>query len=171
MRALLLGRYQPFHKGHLNVIKEISKEFYVIIAMGSAQESHKIKNPFTAGERFLMISETLKNEGISNYYLIPIEDINRYPIWVSHVESLVPKFDIVFTRNPLTKLLFSEKGYNVKQQIEFDRKKYSGKEVRRRMISNENWKELLPMPVVKIIDEIDGVNRLIDISRMDGINV
>ncbi len=170
MRALLLGRYQPFHKGHLNVIKDISKNYWVIIAMGSAQESHKIKNPFSAGERYLMISESLKVEGISNFSLIPIEDLNRYPLWVSHVESLTPKFDIVFTRNPLTKLLFSEKGYTIKEQIQYHREKYSGKEVRRRIISDEHWQELIPKPVIKIIEEINGVQRLKEISKMDEYN-
>lgn len=166
MRALLLGRFQPFHNGHLNVIKDISKNYQVIIAMGSAQVSHKIKNPFTAGERYQMIFESLKVESISNYYLIPIQDINRYPLWVSHVESLTPNFDVVFTRNPLTKLLFSEKNYKVKEQIQYDREKYSGKEVRRRMIANENWQELVPKAVTLIINKIDGVNRLKKISKM-----
>ena len=170
MRALLLGRFQPFHRGHLNVIKDISKNYWVIIAMGSAQESHKLKNPFTAGERYKMISESLKDEGIRNYYLIPIEDINRYALWVSHVESLTPKFDVVFTRNPLTKQLFSERGYKVIEHIEYDREKYSGKEARRRMIADENWKELVPKAVVKIIKEIDGVNRLKKISKMEEYN-
>ncbi|MBP7820288.1 MAG: adenylyltransferase/cytidyltransferase family protein, partial [Candidatus Methanofastidiosum sp.] len=54
MRALYIGRFQPFHLGHLHVVKLIlnsSKE--IIIAIGSSQVSHTIQNPFTAGERFL----------------------------------------------------------------------------------------------------------------------
>ncbi|MEM2915309.1 MAG: adenylyltransferase/cytidyltransferase family protein, partial [Candidatus Bathyarchaeia archaeon] len=55
-RALYVGRFQPFHLGHLEAVKYMlrnSKE--VIIVIGSAQESHTLTNPFTAGERVYMI--------------------------------------------------------------------------------------------------------------------
>ncbi|EQD45121.1 nicotinamide-nucleotide adenylyltransferase, partial [mine drainage metagenome] len=52
MRAFVVGRFQPFHNGHLHVIKEILSQYSsVIIGIGSAQYSHTMENPFTAGER------------------------------------------------------------------------------------------------------------------------
>ena len=85
----------------------------MIIGIGSAQYSHTLKDPFTAGERHLMISTTLEQEGIYQFYLVPIEDVNSNPLWVAHVESLTPKFNKVYTNNPLVGRLFREKGYNV----------------------------------------------------------
>jgi nicotinamide-nucleotide adenylyltransferase len=163
-RALLIGRYQPFHKGHLKAIQEISSEGYrLVIAVGSAQISHTVDNPFTAGERHLMIAEALETEGVRNFEIIPIMDINRYAIWVSHVESLVPPIDVVFSNNPLTKRLFSEKGYAVKAQKLYDRDKYSGTEVRRRILAGENWQELVPDVVVKIIENFNGIERITEL--------
>jgi nicotinamide-nucleotide adenylyltransferase len=160
-RALLIGRYQPFHNGHLKAIQEIVGEgFSVVIAVGSAQLSHTLENPFTAGERHLMIAETLEAEGIHNYEIIPIIDINRYAIWVSHVESLVPPIDVVFSNNTLTTRLFSEKNYEVRAQKWYERKIYSGTEVRRRMLAGENWQDLVPEAVVKVIDDIKGTERI-----------
>ena len=52
MRALYIGRFQPFHLGHLHIVKyilEVSKE--VIIAIGSSG-SHTVHNPFTAERDF-----------------------------------------------------------------------------------------------------------------------
>jgi nicotinamide-nucleotide adenylyltransferase len=165
-RALLIGRYQPFHKGHLKAIQEISDEEYrLVIAVGSAQISHTIDNPFTAGERYLMIADALEAEGIPNFEIIPIMDINRYAIWVSHVESLVPPIDIVFSNNLLTKRLFSEKGYEVKAQKLYDREKYSGTEVRRRILAGENWQELVPESVVKIIEKVNGIERITELDE------
>jgi len=111
MRALLLGRFQPFHNGHLKVVKDIAKEAeYLVIAIGSAQYSHSKENPFTAGERYTMITKALKSEGIENYHIVTIEDLHRYAAWVSHVVSHTPKFDVIYAHNPLSIRLFKEGG-------------------------------------------------------------
>ena len=160
LRALFIGRFSPFHNGHLKVIKEIAKECdEIIIGIGSAQENYTLENPFTAGERYLMIFNTLIKEDIYPH-IIPIVDINRYAVWVSHVESFVPKFDVVFTNNALTRMLFEEKNYKVKGTALYDRKKYSSTEIRRRMLKDENWQALVPKAVEKMIGEIDGVKRI-----------
>jgi len=125
--CLLIGRFQPFHLGHLEVVRKIAKECdELIIGIGSAQISHTFDNPFTAGERHLMISRALREDGIKDFFLVPIVDINQYGVWVSHVRSMVPPFERVYTNNPLTKRLFSEAGYEVSASPMFNRSQYSG---------------------------------------------
>jgi nicotinamide-nucleotide adenylyltransferase len=161
MRGFIIGRYQPFHNGHLEVISQLFKECdELIIGIGSALKSHTLVNPFTAGERFLMIDGSLKSKSIQNYHIIPIPDIDRYAIWVPHVESLVPKVDIVFTNNPLTEVLFKERGYAVKNPPIYERSQFSGTEIRNRIIRNESWQDLVPRPVVKVIEDANGIERL-----------
>jgi nicotinamide-nucleotide adenylyltransferase len=163
MRGLLIGRYQPFHNGHLEVIKEISEYpdcDELVLVIGSAQESHTLDNPFSAGERLLMIDRSLKSEGIENYFLIPITDINRYAVWVSHVESLVPPIDIVYTNNQLTRRLFKEKGYTVKAPKIYDREQFSGTKIRNMMINNKDWSALVPPAVIEIVKKVDGISRI-----------
>ncbi len=168
MRALLIGRFQPFHRGHMEVVKYIiSRYTAIIIGIGSAQYSHTLDDPFTAGERHLMISRSLEDEGIHNYYLVPIEDLHRNSIWVAHVESIAPPFDVVFANNPLTKRLFYERGYKVVIPPFYDRSKYSGKEIRRRIIKGEKWEHLVPEAVVETIKEIDGISRLRALAQSD----
>jgi nicotinamide-nucleotide adenylyltransferase len=163
--CLLIGRFQPFHKGHLEVVRSIAKKCdSLIIGIGSAQYSHTYDNPFTAGERHLMISRALKEEDLGEYFLVPIVDINRYAVWVSHVVSLVPPFEVVFTNNNLTRRLFSEAKYAVRDSPMFNRETYSGTEIRRRMSMGDEWRDLVPTPVAKVIDEIDGVNRIRDLT-------
>jgi nicotinamide-nucleotide adenylyltransferase len=166
MRGLIIGRYQPFHNGHLEVIREIVRDGEcdeLILVIGSAQESHTKENPFTVGERILMIDKALKEAEVQNYFLIPIIDINRYAVWVAHVESLVPPIDLVYTNNQLTKRLFSERGYNVKLPKLYDREKYSGTKIRQMMIDGEDWTRLVPPGVKEVIRGIDGVKRLQDL--------
>ena len=59
---LYIGRFNPFHKGHLEALKYIfSKDSIesLIIAVGSAQESYTLTNPLTGGERIEIIMNVL----------------------------------------------------------------------------------------------------------------
>ena len=167
VRGILIGRMQPVHNGHMEVIKQILDEVdEIIIGIGSAQASHELKDPFTAGERIVMMSQALAERDIdpSRYYIIPMQDINFNAIWVSHVKMLTPPFNIVYSGNPLVKRLFSEEGYEVKQPPLYDRLHLSGTEVRRRILNDENWQELVPKASVDLINEISGVERLKNLS-------
>ena len=167
VRGILIGRMQPVHNGHMEVIKQILNEVdEIIIGIGSAQASHELKDPFTAGERVVMMSQALAERDIdpSRYYIIPMQDINFNAIWVSHVKMLTPPFNIVYSGNPLVKQLFREEGYEVRQPPLYDRLHLSGSEVRRRILNDENWQELVPKASVDLIREINGVDRLKNLS-------
>ena len=167
VRGILIGRMQPVHNGHVEVIKRILEEVdEIVIGIGSAQLSHEVKDPFTAGERVLMMTQALAEINVdpSRYYIIPMQDINFNAIWVSHVKMLTPPFSILYSGNPLVKQLFSEEGYEVRQPPLYDRLNLSGTEVRRRILKDENWQELVPNATVELLREIDGVNRLKNLS-------
>lgn len=166
-RGLYIGRFQPYHNGHHSVLKRIS-DFVdeIIIGIGSAQLSHEADNPFTAGERIMMITQSLE-ELSCPFYVIPIEDIRRNALWVAHVKSISPPFSKVFSSNPLVVQLFAEQGIIVESPDMYERQSHSGTEIRRRMLEGENWQELVPKAVVDVVDEIKGVERLIRISDSD----
>ena len=168
MRGLLVGRMQPIHQGHLDVIKRILREVdEVIICIGSAQLSHSIKDPFTAGERTMMINKALTEHGIpaSSYYITPVQDISCNSLWVAQVEMLTPPFEVVYSGNSLVQRLFIEAGYKVTEPPLFNREIYSGTEVRRRMLMGEDWESLIPKSVIGVIKEIDGIPRLKHLSK------
>jgi nicotinamide-nucleotide adenylyltransferase len=167
-RAFYIGRFQPFHNGHLTVIDRITKEAdELIIGIGSAQLSHDLENPFTAGERVLMITRAL--EGLNKpFYVIPIEDIKRNALWVAHIISMTPPFETVYTSNPLVIRLFSEVGMPVCSPSMFERESHSGTSIRERMRAGEPWEHLVPEPVAKVIAEVHGIDRIRDLDREDG---
>lgn len=169
-RAILIGRFQPPHLGHLEVIKTILNEVdELIIGIGSAQESHTLENPFTAGERILMLVRMLSEAklDLSRILIVPIPDVNNNAIWVSHVISFSPPFSVVYTRNPLVARLFKEAGYEVRSFPAYSRSEYQGREIRRRMLAGENWENLVPKSVAEVIKEINGEERIREISRDD----
>lgn len=169
-RGLYVGRFQPFHIGHLDAIKFALKEVdELIIVIGSAQYSHNSKNPFTAGERLVMVHKALSETKLdtSKLWTVPVPDVHLHMLWVSAVEGYTPKFNVLYSNEPLTRRLFMEAGYLVKGIPLFDRKAYDSTIVREKMIKDESWTELVPRSVADFIREIDGVNRLRDLAQTD----
>jgi nicotinamide-nucleotide adenylyltransferase len=142
-RGLYVGRFQPFHLGHLSAIREVLKKVdELIIVIGSAQYSH-------------------------NVWIVPVPDVHLHMMWVSSLEGYTPHFEAVYSNEPLTRRLFTEAGYKVKPIRFFDRKLYSSTEVRERLVKDENWEKLVPKSVATFIKEIDGINRLKDLNKSD----
>lgn len=146
MIALFIGRFQPFHNGHLAAIKQIEAD-KIIIGLGSSQYANTKENPFSAEQRIEMIKAVLKNNFNYEIYLIPdIHDNNR---WVDYVCQIVPHFDVVYTGNPHTKKLFLEKEYPVRDiDLVPD---INGTTIRDRMVNNQNYSHLVPTQVLNIL--------------------
>jgi nicotinamide-nucleotide adenylyltransferase len=166
-RGFYIGIFQPYHNGHQSVLEQIAEEVQeIVIGVGSAQLSHTVDNPFTAGERVLMITRALKTLECP-FYVIPIEDIKRNALWVAHVQSMTPPFDLCYSSNPLVVQLFSEANVMVQSPSMYERETHSGTEIRKRMLEGKPWSDLVPPSVVQVINEIDGVSRLRQIAKAD----
>jgi nicotinamide-nucleotide adenylyltransferase len=139
------------------------------IIIGSAQHSHTIENPFTAGERISMIRLALKEAKIpgDRYSVIPLPDDEFHKVWVAHLLSQTPSFDIVYTNEPLTFRLLKEAGLSVERIPMFNRNKLTATEVRTRLLKDGRWEELVPKSVARYLKQIGGAERLQDISRSD----
>jgi len=116
-----------------------------------------------------MIRRTLQEAGIdqSRFWIVPVPDVHLHMLWVAALEGYTPHFNVVYSNEPLTRRLFMEAGYDVKDIQFFERKIYSSTLVRERMVKDENWTALVPRAVAAFIREIDGVNRLRDLTRTD----
>ena len=166
-RGFYIGRFQPYHLGHQRVIEEIAADVdELVVGIGSADQSHTLDNPFTAGERMVMITKSLADLDLVTY-VVPIEDINRNSVWVSHVQAMSPSFDVAYSNNPLVIRLFAESDIEVRQSPMFDRDQLEGTSIRERMREDENWEALLPEPVVETVREINGITRIQHIVDTD----
>ena len=167
MRGFYIGRFQPYHNGHHQMVEEIADEVdELVLGIGSAGDSHSPRNPFTAGERIMMVTKSVADFDVTTY-AVPIEDLDRNSVWVSHVQSMSPTFDVAYSNNPLVIQLFTEAGVEVRQSPMFNRDVLEGTELRDRMIHDEDWRSLVPGPVERVIDEIGGIERLQRVSETD----
>ena len=88
-----IGRFQPFHNGHLQTLKAaLEKTDEVIILLGSSNRAQNIRNPWNAQQRESMIREVLKDEGIAQKH-VSIVPINDHPYnndaWLEEVQAKV----------------------------------------------------------------------------------
>jgi len=163
VRGLLIGRFQPFHRGHLEVVRRIRADrpsAPLVIGVGTADESFTWENPFTAGERLEMIERALLEAKVQGVHLVPIADIHRHALWVTYLEALLPPFDRVYTNNPLTRLLFERSGYTVESPPLFDRARYEGVRIREQLAEGSGWKESVPPAVAQYLEEIGAPLRM-----------
>jgi nicotinamide-nucleotide adenylyltransferase len=101
-KGLLIGRFQPFHLGHLSAVRQaFSQCEFLIIGIGSSQYSGTQNDPLTAEARITIIQTSLKEAGINEdrYQITLIPDIHNNDNWVTHVKKLVRSFDILFIAN------------------------------------------------------------------------
>lgn len=163
MRGLLVGRFQPFHAGHLAVLKELrvrEPERELLLAIGSADAAFTWENPFTAGERFEMISRALREARLSGIFVVPVEDIHRHTMWVAYLVGLLPAFDCVYTNNPLTRLLFERAGVRVESPPLVDRSRFEGATIRERLARGEDVGDAVPPAVAGYLRELGAASRL-----------
>ena len=163
-RGIFIGRFQPFHIGHIAAIKFAFKNVdELAIVVGSAQASYESQNPFTAGERIYMIKESLNADNAidcKKTLIIPVPDTNIHSTWTHSVDMLVPKYDVVFTNNAFTGYLFTQRNIVVTEPKLLNRSELSGTEIRRRMVKNIKWTHLVTKQTQRVIKEIGGVERL-----------
>lgn len=156
LTALFVGRFQPFHNGHLSVIKKIVKNndvSKIIIAIGSSQYKNTPDNPYSAAIRKKMIKSVLKQNFPNKKFLITlIPDIHNDKLWVSHVISITKTIDLVYTGNIIVKKLFRAekiKVFNIKKTINI-----SGTRLRKMIsLNNNKWHQYIPKEIHKFINK------------------
>jgi nicotinamide-nucleotide adenylyltransferase len=171
-RGLMLGRFQPFHKGHLALTKQILSECdELLILIGSAQFNFIDKDPFSAGERVLMIHEALKEAGVdlSRCYIIPVANDENNARWLAYIRSMVPPFDVLYSGNDFVKYLARSQDSSIviEDPMFAEINEYNGTNIRRLMQEGKPWEHLVPPAVAKVIQQVGGIVRINMLARSD----
>ena len=93
--AVVIGRFQPFHYGHVyNIDRGLKEAKKVLVLVGSAFNSRSPKNPFTFEEREKMIRDHYR--GSPNWDRIEVEPLPDYIYeenqWIADVQEIVTSF-------------------------------------------------------------------------------
>ena len=174
---VVLGRFQPFHKGHAAMIiaaenfrKENNPELKLIIAVGSSNRSQTLKNPWSDSERIEMILFWLDNEVNFEATIVSIPDIEDPPNWVSHAERYHGKQGVFFSSDSSTSELYEISEWPIVSTSLIKRGRFEGWRVREtaRMLSTINDEDAIKMILGESVPEsiIDFLIRNDQLKRL-----
>lgn len=88
---VFIGRFQPFHQGHLVVVdKALKLADQVIMICGSAHQPRTVRNPWSVEEREAMIRGAVPGDDNKRLHIVPIMDAAYNDnIWLERVQAKV----------------------------------------------------------------------------------
>jgi bifunctional NMN adenylyltransferase/nudix hydrolase len=92
--AVFVGRFQPFHLGHLEVIRQgLRIAENVIVIVGSANAAPSPKNPFTFEQRRGMILESFGGSALDSIKVVGVRDYYyNMDAWLMDVQGKVNQY-------------------------------------------------------------------------------
>ena len=99
---VLIGRFQPFHRAHLEIVKRATAlcEQLVIIT-GSAAQPRTYKNPFTSAERRNMIKSATAGLSIQIFVEENVDTIYNDQAWAIRIQGIVSKYHVPGTKTAI----------------------------------------------------------------------
>ncbi len=152
MIALFVGRFQPFHLGHLHAIKKILEKYdSALIAVGSSDASRQRANPFSFEERKKMITGVLTRENIiSRCEIVGLPDIPDDKKWAEEIKKYY--FDVVVTGNDWTKKCLRD-DYEITEPDFLEPEKYNATRIRNIIRLRGEWDFLVPEEIYEFVKE------------------
>lgn len=169
--AVIVGRFQPLHKGHKEDLIDYALEEYdeVCLGIGVAGDEPTDHDPLLYEEREEVISAVYEDLAI-----VPVHDQGDNDAWVREVEDQVGEYlsdDVIpVTGNDWTAECFEEyddTDYDVdflEEEEMTDRDRYRGTNVRELARDGEDWRHLVPDPAEEILDDIGFEQRVADLD-------
>ncbi len=163
LTCLFVGRFQPFHNGHLLVVKGMTKVCgRIVIAVGSPDARPSADDPFTAEERKDMIQAALQDADIIPNFNVDLVTIPDVPgddaAWTKKALEAAGEVHMAWTGNEHVKACFEAAGVEVKWIKEVPG--ISGEEIRARMKTGGDWRAMVPAGVAGAISAAGGVERV-----------
>ena len=161
MNGLLIGRFQPFHLGHLEALQfALSKVDKLWLGLGSSNKPMEKTNPFTIEERKQMILSSIDDSIKNKISIYSIPDLDNHVKWIENIDTIVPDYQIVFSNDPMTEHLYSKRDVNVMTIPFFKRDQLSGTRLRDLIKSDQKWDDLVPEGTKLLLQKFDAKNRL-----------
>ena len=158
--GLFVGRFQPFHKGHLHAIEFASSRCKtLLIGVGSSKDSGTKVNPLSADVRIKIIKAGLKGTKIKTKQLkfFEIPDFHNNEKWFNYINRRHPGIDVVFSHNELVERIFKGHHIAVITPKWYKRKKLIASKIRYLIRHEKKWKDRVPKGSVKEIAAHESV--------------
>lgn len=169
--AHIHGRFQPFHREHLQYAEWAAEDAdELLIGITNADPSHvraenadqkrdaPEHNPFTYYERYRMIQETITEQLDPPVNILPFP-INRPELWEHYAPTQAVHYVNVLEEWHEVKVArLREAGRTVVTKE--GTRTVSGTDIRERMARSVDWHHLVPAPVASWLDRNGGEERV-----------
>jgi nicotinamide-nucleotide adenylyltransferase len=154
--GLFVGRFQPFHKGHLHAIKSACSFCEkMVIGIGSSKEKGTETNPLSSRMRIRLIKKGLYGYvNLRHLTFIEIPDFNDDEKWFRYIIGREPGIEVVFSHNDVVRKIFTERGIAVVSPPWYRRNKLSATAIRKLIRNNGKWKNRVPKNIVNNISKL-----------------
>ena len=99
---MLIGRFQPLHNAHLEIIKRCTAlTDQLVIVAGSAHQPRTYKNPFTFDERRQMIMAATAGLNMRIYVEPNIDTIYNDQAWAVRIQGIHSKYRCLGTKDAI----------------------------------------------------------------------
>ncbi|MDY6770805.1 MAG: hypothetical protein SV186_02480 [Candidatus Nanohaloarchaea archaeon] len=165
--AVIIGRFQPLHRGHDEGLIDYAQEAYdqVYLGVGVSGDEPTGHDPLYGDER-----EELLDEVYPDVEVFQVEDQGDNEAWVREVEDRVADYVedgfVPVTGNEWTAECFEEfpeTDYTVdllEEEDMLDRDTYRGTRIREKIRDGEDWEHLVPEKVREQLDELGFAARV-----------
>ena len=161
MNGLLIGRFQPFHLGHLAALRfALPKVDKLWLGLGSSNKPMEKNNPFSVDERKKMILSSIDDSIKNKISIFPIPDLDNHVKWIQNIDTIVPDYEIIFSNDPMTEHLYSKRNVQVISIPFLKRDQLSGTRLRDLIKSDQKWDDLVPYGTKLLLENFDAKNRL-----------
>ena len=167
VRGLVVGRFQPFHNGHLALIRSAGEQcLELTVGIGSATAKPSLRNPFSFDERKRMVEAALGAARLQARVLA-IPDLHDPPRWAAHVAAIVGPVDKVFGNDDETLSLFELAGVPVVRTGLVERERHEARLVRAQLAEDDpSWRRAVPPAVAQLLDQWEAGRRLRGMEAM-----
>lgn len=99
--AVFLGRFQPFHIGHMSIVEKIFQQDFekLLLIIGSSDKFGTDENPWTLQEREEIIRASIPLELQEKIDIMGLDDVPDDDKWCENLKNLLPSEVILFTGN------------------------------------------------------------------------
>ena len=182
--GVIHGRFQILHNDHVKFLlagKKLCDHLIVGItnpdpSLTKAHDSNPhrstlIANPMTYYERYVMIRETLLENGLelSEFSIVP------FPINVPELLKYYAPMDAVFFLSIYDGWGRQKKEYleelglkvHILWEVPLEEKGLSGSDIRNSMLKGEPWEHFLPAAAIKLVKKWDIITRIRELSKKE----
>ncbi|RNJ77969.1 MAG: cytidyltransferase [Nitrosopumilus sp. H8] len=166
MNGLLVGRFQPFHLGHLEALRlALLQSEKLWVGLGSSNMPANADNPFSADERRQMITSSVDDHTSRRISIYNIPDTGSHEEWIKKIDSIVPEFGIVFSNDEMTGHLYSRRSVRVVPISFLQRDDLSGTNIRNLIRTGGRWEDLVPEGTKNFLSQAGAGKRLKDLYK------